>query len=74
MISAISSHKNCFRFSPTILLALDRRRNQNREQNRSRTREGEEATGKRERASAMQLPLLQQTDFPREKKRKKEKP
>jgi len=26
MISAISSHKNCFRFSPTILLALDRRR------------------------------------------------
>ncbi len=73
MISAISSHKNCFRFSPTILLALDRRRNQNREQNRSRTREGEEATGKRERASAMQLPLLQQTDFPREKKRKKKK-
>ncbi len=26
MISAISSHTNCFRFSPTILLALDRRR------------------------------------------------
>jgi hypothetical protein len=71
MIYAISSHKKCFRFSPTILLALDRRRKTASKIDLERERKRKRAS---ERASAMQLPLLQQPDFPREKKKIKIKP
>jgi hypothetical protein len=69
MISAISSHKNCFRFSPTILLALDRRRKTASKIDLERERE----TKRRESASERHAIAASATDGlsgGKEKKRK----